>query len=314
MSHVRTYLASLLARFRNRTAAIVVVTAIAGALGVALASVPAGGGPTEAAPAGAVAEANTGPGSAVPVEAAFDRPVLDIDGFTELERRLADERRERAQDLLDRLYPGLAFVTVGVELDPRWERTSEKIQPEWPAVIEEERPEAGASGSRTRVYEPFAGTRETGLLAPQLRRVSVALVLDSSIAGDRSRQSAIVAAVTNAVGPAGDRAPDVEVLVDDLPTRPATQAAVAPGGWGLPFLEVELAGWAALVALAALSLAWTRMRRAARDAVPVARSVAPAAPEVDEGPGLRQRIEQTIDDQPESIARVVEGWLAEAKT
>jgi hypothetical protein len=288
---------------RGRATAIVGVLAVATALGVAMVSTPAPARPEPARTARTVEV----------VEAATDRPFLDVDAFTALERRLAEERRARAQQLLDRLYPELAFVTVGVELDPRWERSVEKLQPEWPAVLEEERPEAGAPGSRRRVLEPFSGTRESGLLAPEIREVSVALVLDASIAGDRTRRAAIVAAVQKAVGPAGGRDPEVEVLVDELPGRSRAPAAALPSEPGrataLPALVIDLGGWAALLALAALSLAFAWLRRARRATAPA--GVPPERPA--EPAGLRRQIEQVIGTEPDTVARVVEGWLAEAR-
>jgi hypothetical protein len=210
--------------------------------------------------------------------------------------------------MLDRAYPDLAFVTVGVELDPRWVRTVEQVQPEWPAVREEERPDDGSGGARRRVLEPFAGTRESVQLAPEPRRVSVALVLDATIAGDPVRRASIVAAVQKAVGPAAGRDPEVEVLVEDLVgRRPAAAPPVE-----VAHFEIGLGGWAALLALSALSVTLVRLRRAARARPAVAAPVAPVPEPA--GVDLRREIEAVIGAEPDTVARVVEGWLAESGT
>lgn len=307
MPAVLQRLKSLVAAARRRPLPVVVVGAVAAALGVLLAGRDAV--PPIPEPAAEYAAFSLDTGSAEPLEASAARPVLDVDAFTELARRLAQERERRAQQMLDRVYPGLAFVTVGVELDPRWERTSERVQPEWPAVVEDERPAAGSAGARRRVMEPFAGTREAGLLAPEVRRVSVALVLDTSIAGNRVRRDAIVAAVANAVGPVQGRDPDVEVLVDGFrnppPKRPVP--VVAAGGAGV---AIGLPMWAAVVALGALGLAWWRVRRGRRAVVPAR---LPAARDDDE-PSLGAQVERAIERDPEAVTRLVEGWLAEART
>lgn len=287
--------------------AVIVVVALATALGIGLASAPA-----EPAGAASTVEAAATRAFGAPAEAAFERLDMGVDAFTDLERRLAEERRRRAQDLLDRVYPDRAYVEVAVELDPRWERTTEKVQPEWPAVVEDERPEGGATGSRRRLLEPFAGTREMGLLAPELRRVSVALVLDESIARNRTQRDAIVAAVTKAVGPVRGRDPDVEVLVERFPfdSPPLPVVGQQKAADETLLVGVGVAGWAALVALSALVFVFTRIRRAR-----IAAATAPEAPPpVDESAELRRSVEQAIEEDPNVVTRLVEGWLAESRS
>ncbi|MBI5852358.1 MAG: hypothetical protein HZB39_15190 [Planctomycetes bacterium] len=241
-------------------------------------------------------------------------PPLDVEGFLALERRLAEERQSRAQAMLDRLWPGRAFVTVGVERDPRWTTSAERIQPDSPALVSDERPDGGAGGRR-RAYEPFSGERETRLIAPELRRVSAALVLDSTIARDGTQQRRIVDAVKKAIGPVQGQDPDVEVLVESFPQA----SVVKPARRASPLVDhtADLAVFLGSVAIAALGVAWFWIRRAKRRRAVIAEPVAPApasSPPAETPRGRRSAIEDSIQKDPVFASRLVESWMAEGRT
>ncbi len=275
---------------------------------------------------------------------------LGADDFIARQEQIAEERRQRAQAMLDRVYPGRAFVTVSVELDPRWERRTEKLQPRTPALISEDRVEDGsvvpgpASGdpsdgaalpssvaqprgqeSRTRVYEPFSGTVETGLLAPEIRSIQVALVIDKSLSANRE---SISRAVLQAVGKPIDGETEIEVLEDVFAVgeMPGLEATGSAGGslaeWWL--VGRDYAPYAAQVGavLAALWFLRSLLRRTqARDAtagagVPDARPLTARAEGEAEDPAaqLRRDIERSIVEDPAAMSRLLESWLAEQKT
>ncbi len=239
---------------------------------------------------------------------------LGVDGFLALEKRLVDERQSRVQSMLDRLWPGRAFVTVGVELDPRWTTSAERIQPESPAMREDEQPGAGGAGARRRTYEPFSGERETVLLAPELRRVTAALVLDASIARDPRQQQRIVEAVKKAIGPVRGQDPDVEVLVESFavaPPKPARRPAVVAD------VPADITVLTASVALAALGVAWiwlARARRRRNAASSEAQKPESALAPAELVRARREAIEQSIATDPVFASRLVESWIAEGRT
>ncbi|MFO1054258.1 MAG: hypothetical protein U1F36_18725 [Planctomycetota bacterium] len=289
--------------WRGRLLGFAVLTAVGSALG--LMAVTSAGAPVD--PVGAH------PG-VVSAAVRHGDPPLGVDGFLDLERRLAEERRSRVQGMLDRLWPDRAFVTVGVELDPRWVSSEERIQPEQPALIEDERG-SGAGGSRRRSLEPFSGERQVTLLAPEIRRVSAALVLDAAIARDPRQQQRIVDAVKKALGPVRGQDADVEVLVESFAPRDSaapSRAVVAID----PRPEQDVTVFAASIALSALGVAWFwlhRSRRRRERAATVA-EVPPPVPPSEATRARRSAIEQAIQEDPVFASRLVESWMAEGRT
>ncbi|MBK8977795.1 MAG: hypothetical protein IPM29_17950 [Planctomycetes bacterium] len=275
---------------------------------------------------------------------ALDAP-LGLDDFLTRQEHLAEERRQRAQSLLDRLYPGRTLVAVSVELDPRWERRTEKIQPSRPAKVQEERTTdsssrarpggtpggaSGADGALTRVddgsqetrsvtYEPWSGTRESGLLAPEIRSIDVALVIHSDLADQRR---AIEDCVKSAVGRSSDGEATVRTIVDDFEVT-APLAGVLPagppdGGSAWPRV-LALAPHAAEVLAVVIVLLFLRslVRHSAPRRAPEARQPATVAVEAlpadDPHAAERRHIERSIADDPAAFSRLVETWLAEQK-
>lgn len=234
------------------------------------------------------------------------------------------ELQARAQRLLDRLYPGRALVTVSVELDNQWERLEERIQPDYPVLLTEERGSArdasaeGSGGTTTRRYEPFLGTRNRRPLAPDVRRISVALVLDRSI--DSARHGAIESAIKAAVGFDDARDGGVsdrfDVLVEAFPAADAAKAGLQIDWWiVLPWVSAAGAVLALMLAIAflrarAAAAARERARRIEREAAIA--EVRPATPK-ERAHELRGEIERAIAADPASVSRLFEGWLAERR-
>ncbi|MGE0144696.1 MAG: hypothetical protein AB7I19_14655 [Planctomycetota bacterium] len=241
-----------------------------------------------------------------------ERAPLDVEGFLALQARLAEERRQRVQGMLDRIWPNRAFVTIGVELDPRWTRSEERIQPEAPALVDEQRSQ-GADGRQERSYEPFSGERTVTMLAPEIRRVSAALVLDTEVARDPAQQQRIVDAVKKAIGPVRGQDADVEVLVESLEPRATRKPQPTPAASDSS--PADFTAFGASIALAALGMAWYWLRhsRLQRDRQQ-SRTTTPE-PTAEETKRLRRdAIEAAVSRDPVQAARLFERWMAEGQT
>ncbi|HEU4419038.1 MAG TPA: flagellar M-ring protein FliF C-terminal domain-containing protein, partial [Planctomycetota bacterium] len=116
--------------------------------------------------------------------------------FLRLQRSLGEERTRLAQQRLDQLWPGKTSVAVNVELDPTWETKSEKVLPEEAIVKSETRDSTDASGGsaadsdgrstnktrkREREFVTDIGERRTGRMAPEVKRLTVAVLYDRSL-------------------------------------------------------------------------------------------------------------------------------------
>ena len=175
-----------------------------------------------------------------------------------------------------------------------------------------------------RVYEPFSGTLETGLLAPEIRAIRVALVIDESLSGKRDQ---IVGVVEQAVGKPANGEPEVEVLEETFPSEQALGLdAAAPATdafteWWL--LGRDYAPYAAQVGavLAALWFLRSLLRRTqprpttAGASLPEARPLTarPEGEPEDPAAKLRRDIERSIVEDPAAMSRLLESWLAEQK-
>lgn len=281
--------------------------------------------------------------------------------FLDQQRKRGRDLTERAQAWLDRLYDGRAIVTVTVDLDPTYTSSEEKIQPTKKAVLTEDTTSsktpigtsiaggdpsvsaaASASGggseqsSKTekRTYEPFSGVRRTGMLSPDIRRMTVALVLDESI--DAGKHKDIEQAIKQTVGFLETRPSSLKdeftTLVETFPEISEEEFAAAAGSSEMLAMVREfgpLAGQVLGVALVLLFL--RRLLRAppsrpasAGDGVSsVEAKSAKAEKDLEEelaslAPDERRRrmrieIERSIADDPAAMSRMLEGWLAEQK-
>src|SRR5690606_35732477 len=75
-----------------------------------------------------------------------NRSLVSAGDFMETQALIARRKTDDAADYLGRVYGDRAHVAVEVELDPEWERTREKIQPDRPILVDEERTETRSGG------------------------------------------------------------------------------------------------------------------------------------------------------------------------
>ncbi|MCA8942336.1 MAG: hypothetical protein KDB80_07215, partial [Planctomycetes bacterium] len=270
--------------------------------------------------------------------------------------------------MLDRVYEGKAFVKVTLDLDPKYVSSEEKILATDAIVSEDTTQDTTTGGSTTtssprgdqntatlssgetsqttdgpsstkkttkRVLEPFAGTRRVGMLAPDVRRMSIALVLDESIA-DAAKQTAIQDAVKAAVGfseetRASGLQDDIRVLVEKLPETPELEVAEGPGIMDMArefgptvaqilgvvlvvfFLKGLLKTPKRATATATLSSSSSASGAArAKSGAEVEEPDLPQTPE-DRRRRLRREIERSISEDPAAMSRMLETWLAEQR-
>lgn len=263
--------------------------------------------------------------------------------FLNLQRNLGDERTRIAQERLDQLWPGRTSVSVIVELDPSWEVTSEKVLPESPILrsekttkdVSEDLGKASSDGERDRnttknetkdrEYVTEIGERRTGRMAPEIRRMAVALLYDRSLeqAAGFSKED-LVSTVKAIVGwdPTRDQAEAFSTLAGEFAP---VEAEVATSG-GPSMVDVALR-WAPTVGqwlgvLVVVLFLRGLFRRAAprRAATPAATSGVERTEAKEENLSpeeqqrrMRREIERTIANDPAALARLLETWLMEQK-
>lgn len=286
---------------------------------------------------------------------------LDTGDFLAMQERRAAELCEKAQHLLEATYPGQVRVVVNVELDPLFDFQKKTLVPESPLLRSEKtsRQETGGntgggttgdpsttaavSGSanvsggngggngnknetKDREYETSLGTSQTGKWAPDIRKLSVALVIDEAVPTDPQKLEKIVGIVKSAVGWDQDRDGkngDVSILVDKFKPLPEAPAESGPGVLGMVQEFGPAVGQVVAVVLVLLFLRGL-LRRSQRPlparapargpgATAVAADATPLTPQ-DEVKRARKEIEQSIAADPASISRLIEGWLAEQRT
>jgi flagellar biosynthesis/type III secretory pathway M-ring protein FliF/YscJ len=281
--------------------------------------------------------------------------------FLAQQRSLADERTRLAQNALDALWPGKTIVTVGVELDPRWEITNQKVMPADPVLVSEQTtkdstqsgeatagrggdpstsPAAPAApGARNetkkettkRDFLPDIGERRSGRVAPEIKRLTVALLYDKSLEKKTGfSKDDLVKAVKSIVGwdQSRDDKDGFSTLADEFPTAvPEAEAAVAgPGMLDRALQWAPMAGQLLGLALVLLFLkGLLRQPRArARPRASVGAGAGPAGAEgIDQDEGalppeeqqkrMRREIERAIATDPAALAKMLERWLAETQ-
>ena len=272
--------------------------------------------------------------------------------FLAQQRELSDERTALAQEALDAIYPGKAVVTVSVELDPQWQITNEKMLPPEPVVLSEQTTKdstensesagTGASGDpstaatageatghrnntkkemRDRKYLADVGERRSGRLAPEIKRVSVALLYDRSLEQKQGfNKDELAGVVKSIVGWDGTRRPQdtFSTMAGDFPVA---EPAVAAGAAG-PGRVAQLLKWApaigqvlgvALVLLFLRGLLKSRAPAASRKAALPGGAQEEQLPPAERQQRMRREIERAIASDPAALARILESWLAESK-
>lgn len=282
--------------------------------------------------------------------------------FLLLQRRRSEQMTERAQALLDRVYPDKAQVLVTVELDPSWEMRREKLVGEKVLVREKTTKDntsgGGAAGgdpsastftgtnasgagsaapatasttseTKDREYEPFTGEKTAGKLAPDVKKVSISLILDESVGAAKRKE--IEDVVKRAVGwenrnedPTKTRVDEFAVLVEKLP--PPQEPPQLEGADPMVMVEKygPIAGQVIAVLLVVLFLrgllkksaaaAARRLESTRAEDVEIDKIDKEELPPEEVMRRIRQELERSIAENPAAISRMIEGWLAEQRS
>lgn len=254
--------------------------------------------------------------------------------FLNMQRDISDTRTRMAQARLDQLWPGRISVQVTVELDSTWEIRSEKVLPDEPLMKKEESTKDSTDGAapsedqagsksknekRTREYIWDIGERRTGKSMPDIKRMSVAVLYDKSLAdaGDFDEQR-LVKTVKAIVGwdPSRDSEEAFSTLVSTF--APPAEVEVDYGGPGFGEVAVQYAPMAGqiigvVIVVMFLRGLFKRSRRPAEEP-----EIEPEIPEEDLAPEEQQRrmrreIERSIANDPAALAKMLEAWLLEQK-
>ncbi|MBL9077466.1 MAG: hypothetical protein JNL08_08185 [Planctomycetes bacterium] len=269
--------------------------------------------------------------------------------FLNLQRGISDERTRIAQERLDQLWPGKTSVSVIVELDPAWEVTSEKVLPTDPIVRSEKiskdsseengRPandgerdkNTSRNETRDREYVTEIGERRTGRMAPEIRRLAVAVLYDRSLEQSAGfRKEDLVGTVKAIVGwdPARDKPEAFSTLAGDFaPVEAEEPIAAGPTMVDLALRWGPTVGQILGVIVVVLFLRGLFRRAAPRSAAAGNGGTGVLAvgddgraevkeenltPE-EQQKRMRREIERTIASDPAALARLLEAWLMEQK-
>ena len=255
--------------------------------------------------------------------------------FLTLQRDMSDARTRLAQARLDQLWPGKIAVQVTVELDPKWEVRSEKVLPTEPLMKKEEKtkdstdgvaPAEGATGSSskneqyTREYVTEIGERRTGASMPEIKRMSVAVLYDKTLAegADPIDEARLIKTVKAIVGwdPERDSEEAFSTLVSTF--APPEEPADAYGGPGIGETALQYAPMVGQVLGVLIVVMFLRgLFKRSRQPV-VENDAEPEIPEEDLAPEEQQRrmrreIERSIANDPAALAKMLEAWLMEQK-
>lgn len=276
--------------------------------------------------------------------------------FLALQRLLATERTELAQQALDALYPGKTHVQVGVDLDATWQVTNEKVLPETPYALTEDstkdetdssqRGKTGGDPSlvaqaanepansnksvketKKKTFHGPIGEKRTARLAPEIKRLSVALLYDPSLEQSPGfDKQKLVSVVKSIVG--WDPARDDESMfsslagafapVEELPAAPAPGMGELAAKWG-PTIGQVVGVVLVLMFLKSMMKAPTPKPVAAEPTIDPAVAAAAAAeaeaklPPEEQQKRMRREIERAIAGDPAALAKILEGWLAETR-
>lgn len=266
--------------------------------------------------------------------------------FFAMQTKMARDRTELAQELLDRMWPGKASVNVTVELNPEWTVKSEKVAPESPMIKTEktvkdstESTAGDAENARPgnskknevkdREYVVEYGEKRTGSLAPKIDRVTVAVMYDRSLEQQQGfDKNELARAIKAIVGwdPSRDAPEDstFSMLAAEFAPLPEVEEITAGGG----FAEVALQ-WGptvgqilgVVVVVLFLRGLFKRPKSAGASVATTAGGGAAVLPQVDEDKlppdeqqkRMRREIERSIAQDPAALAKLLEAWLMEQK-
>jgi flagellar biosynthesis/type III secretory pathway M-ring protein FliF/YscJ len=233
-------------------------------------------------------------------------------------------------------------VSVIVELDPQWEVRSEKVLPTDPIVRSEHiskdstdsaakggDPDASRNTSRTekqdREYVTEIGERRTGRLAPEIKRLAVAVLYDKALEDSAGfDKEKLVSAVKAIVGwdSQRDSAESFSTMAGEFVPPEAEEAAAATNGfaeialrWG-PTVGQAFGVLVVVLFLRGLFRRAGRGRAPAIDTVEGMASVGASEEQVsaeERQKRTRREIERTIANDPAALAKMLESWLTEQK-
>lgn len=274
--------------------------------------------------------------------------------FLNLQRNMSDERTRMAQDRLDQMWPGKTSISVVVELDASWEVRSEKVVPESPLVRSEKTskdntvtPGRGADGgeakessskneTKDKEFVTEIGERRTGRMAPEIKRMTAALLYDRSLEQAANfNKDELIKAVKAIVGwdATRDAADAFSTLAGDFaPLATEPEVSSGPGftdialQWG-PTIGQMLGVIVVVMFLRGLFKRSTKT--AARTSTASAGAGggggggagAMVVPEVaeenlppeEQQKRMRREIERSIASDPAALAKLLETWLVEQK-
>ncbi len=281
-------------------------------------------------------------------------PDRDVGGggndFLAMQSKMGRERTARAQDLLDRMWPGKASVAVTVELDPQWEVRSEKVLPTEQIVKSEKTVKDSTQSSRAdtaasdasaggptnntkqetkdRDFVTEIGERRTGKFAPDVKRLSVAVLYDRTLEqADGFKPEDLGNAIKAIVGwdTSRDSADAFSMLAGDFaPVDESEFETGSPGfadvalRWG-PTIGQILGVIVVVMFLRGLfKRSGVRAPAAAGAAAGAARAGAVEIneddlPPEDQQKRMRREIERSIASDPAALAKLLESWLMEQK-
>ncbi|MCY2957115.1 MAG: hypothetical protein NT107_08780 [Planctomycetota bacterium] len=272
--------------------------------------------------------------------------------FLAQQRSIAEERSRLAQEALDALYPGKTIVTVGVELDSKWEITNEKVIPPEQIMLSEQitkdstksgdtqgatpaagDPSTGGGSPQTtgtksdtkketskRDYLTDVGERRSGRLAPAIKRISVALVYDKALeqkAGfNKEELSKVVKSIVGWDSQRDDKDAFSTMSGEFAPPEVQVTTVSGPSMMDRAFAFAPAIGQVLGVVLVLLFLRSLLKRSASGSSE--ADSPMPAAVDEKMTPDeqqkrMRKELERAIASDPAALARVLESWLAETK-
>lgn len=264
--------------------------------------------------------------------------------FLGLQRNMSEERTRLAQERLDQLWPGKTSVSVNVELDPSWEVRSEKVIPEKDLVRSEKvtkdnsvTPGKDASDAskgtsknetKDREFVTEIGERRTGRMAPDIKRMTVALLYDRSL--ETNAQSGfskedLKKAVKAIVGwdPKRDSDEAFSTLASDF--APLAEMPAEGSGPGIADLALRwgpTVGQVLGVVVVVLFLRGLFKRSGKAAAAAAGASSGGFAKEEvkeenltpeEQQKRMRREIERSIATDPAALAKLLEAWLLEQK-
>ena len=171
-----------------------------------------------------------------------------------------------------------------------------------------------------KTYEPFSGTASKGKHAPEVRKISVAVVIDEKLQLAPDKLKAVESVIKQCVGFSAERGDGIAVHVEKFP-----EIKFEPVASGPSFMETAkdyLPTIAQLLGVV-LVLGFLRgmLKRAAQrptsTAVPKIEEV--EVPEESLTPEenlkrMRRDIEKAIAEDPAAVSRMLEAWLTEVKS